>query len=134
MSCVVSCSTDSGVRNPAMLATFVAAGGGGVGGGGAGDTWSTVESAGVPGLWDAECLLAMGSQAAPTASRPHTTLGLMLPSPAPFPSSAPRSPCAPRPAAPPDTHETSTGTFPGRASANAAWSRNGPARLRGRAL
>src|SRR5437667_12408190 len=110
MSCVVSCSTDSGVRNPAMLATFVAAGGGGVGGGGAGDTWSTVESAGVPGRWHADCLLAMGSQAAPTAARPHTTLGLMMPSPAPCPSSAPRSPPAPPTAAAPHTHDTTPGT------------------------
>src|SRR5436309_1529345 len=36
MSCTVSCSTDSGVRNPSTVRTFVAAGAGGGGGVGAG--------------------------------------------------------------------------------------------------
>src|SRR5438093_7124066 len=34
MSCTVSCSTDSGVRNPSTAKTFVAAGAGDAGGGG----------------------------------------------------------------------------------------------------
>src|SRR6266581_988831 len=76
MSCAVSCSTDSGVGNPAMAATFVAAGGGGVAGGGTGVTWTAAESAGVPGVWDAAGLLGMGSQAAVTASHAHSVLGL----------------------------------------------------------
>src|SRR5437879_8955098 len=92
MSCAVSCSTDSGVRNPAMAATFVAAGGGGVAGGGTGVTWTAAESAGVPLVSDAAGLLGMGSQAAVTASHAHSVLGLMRPSPPPFLSCAsPRS-------------------------------------------
>src|SRR6266699_644763 len=94
MSCAVSCSTDSGVRNPAMAATFVAAGAGGAAGGGGGVTCRAAESAGVPGVWDADGLLGMGSHAAATASHAHTALGLMRPSPPPFLSCASRPACA----------------------------------------
>src|SRR2546430_4951862 len=120
MSCAVSCNTDSGARNPAMVATLVAAGGGGVRGGGAGDTWTAVESAGVPGVWDADGLLTAGSQAAPAASSAHTTLRLMRPSPPPSLSCASRSACGPPPPALPGRRGISTGTSPGRVSASAA--------------
>src|SRR5207244_9943893 len=94
---------DSGVRNPAMAATFVAAGGGGVAGGGTGVTWTAAESAGVPLVSDAAGLLGMGSQAAVTASHAHSVLGLMRPSLPPFLSCAYRPACARPPAALPGT-------------------------------
>src|SRR2546430_2212035 len=101
MSCAVSCNTDSGARNPAMVATLVAAGGGGVRGGGAGDTWTAVESARVPRGWGPGGLLTAGSQAAPPASSAHTTLRPLRPSPPPSLSCASRSACwAPPPLRP----------------------------------
>src|SRR5207245_4860119 len=64
---------------------------------------------------------------------PSSVHAVTTPWPPPAPFFAPRSPCAPPPAAPPDTRETSRGTSPARASASAAWSRSGRAPPPGRA-
>src|SRR3989442_10388242 len=87
MSCVVSCSTDSGPRNPSTANTFDAAGAGGglgvVAGVEGGVITEAVESAGAR--------LSIGLQAAPPTARAAHKIATLIGAPPPgSPGSTPR--------------------------------------------
>src|SRR6266581_2610673 len=119
MSCAVSCSTDSGVRNPATVLTLVAAGATGGAGRveGLGSATDSGWAGGVAGVSDAGGALSTRWQAAPrVASVAHRNRNLMVlcllrtPSPVPAPVSAHPPPGGPPRAGLPGTRGTSIGT------------------------
>src|SRR5205807_277359 len=114
MSCTLSCSTDSGARNPCTVTTLVAVAAGvgaGAAGGAAGGTAAvdsgrvTVESA------VAGALSGRTQAAAASATYRHVILTL---SPPPALSCAPPPPSAPHRAGLPGTRGTSRDTSRGR--------------------
>src|SRR5207237_8766453 len=119
MSCALSCNTDSGVRTPCTVAAFVATGivgvgvDAGAGDGDAGGATAAVHSGRVTVVSDVADPLSGRTQ--PVTARATHRHEILMPSPPPALSCAPRRPSAPHRAGLPGRRGTSSDTSRGRA-------------------